>query len=325
MHQQFGRFEYVGPEAKRAVQNDSITHQTCGTSLKSIRSKISRRRTEHQVERAVRETMASKLRQILSPVGSGSVSLVIDSTRKNRLARIRLKNSQHKNALSGKMMCELLDAVETLERSQDVSLVLVQGEGDFFCSGADLSVIEKINGETMCTFMQETTERLRNLKAVSVAVISGGCVGGGTELATACDMRVFASGAIWRCVHPRMGITTGWGGGRRLQSLVGRQHAIDLLCGARKVSDPQELLSLGLATAISPLGKDTETFALERFGSILDMPVAAVRACKGAVNAKSEEEERQIFTSVWGAKDFHEAVARTTEAMHKHQKPSLVG
>ena len=266
--------------------------------------------------------MAAALRNILRPIGAGAVRLSFGEkvgTRKGKLARLTIENAQHKNALTGKMMVDLLDAIEVLEKDDQVSVVTLTGQGDFFCSGADLSVIQKLDGGHMCEFMQETSERLRRLPAISIAVIRGGCVGGGTELATSCDLRVFEADATWRCVHPRMGISPGWGGGRRLTQLVGRSKAIDLLCGSRKLS-ANECEKIGLANAVSPPFTDVEEFALQRFGSFLDLPVAAVHACKRSIDAKSDEEERKVFTSVWGGHDFVEAVAKTVDSLQHHQK-----
>ena len=258
--------------------------------------------------------MLGALRQKLSVVGSGSVSLSFlnhptKASVAGRIGRISINNAQHKNALSGKMMVDLFDCVSTIEKEPDIAMILVVGEGDFFCSGADLSVIKQIEGDVMCRFMQETTLRLRNLDAISIACVRGGCVGGGTELATACDLRVFESNATWRCVHPKMGISPGWGGGRRLHNLLGRSRAIEILCSARKLT-AEECSQIGLVSAICPPNKDLEQFVLERFGSFAENPVDSVRACKRSVCATSDEQEREIFCSVWGGKDFKEAVAR---------------
>jgi enoyl-CoA hydratase/carnithine racemase len=247
------------------------------------------------------------LRSKLAPIGAGKVSLSVTG----RVARITLSQPVHKNAMSGKMMVELLDAVEHLEQNSEVAMVQVTGEGDFFCSGADLSVIEKIEGRVMCEFMMETTSRLRALPAVSVALINGGgCVGGGTELATACDLRLFAPTATWRCVHPKMGISPGWGGGMRLASILGRARAVDVLCNARKFS-AEDCVKLGLCDGVAAPGQDLGEYSLARLSGLMEHSLAGVRACKLALAATCPAEELAAFTSVWGAKDFHDAVARS--------------
>ena len=250
--------------------------------------------------------MAALLRSKLAPIGGGSVSLAI----KGNLARITISQPQYKNAMSGKMMTELLDAVERLERDETVSVVQVTGEGDFFCSGADLSVIREIEGKVMCEFMQETTARLGALPAITVALVNGGgCVGGGTEMATACDIRLFGPKASWRCVHPKMGISPGWGGGRRLASILGRAKAIDVLCNARKLSG-KECLDIGLCDGIAPEGKSLDEYCQEYLSGALGHPAAAVRACKQSIAALSSDDELRAFAAVWGAKDFQAALSR---------------
>jgi len=215
-------------------------------------------------------------------------------SRNGAVAHVELQHAAKKNALSGKMMAEFEVAVSQLERASDVTVVVLKGQGDFFCSGADLSASslfapsqltrtratrcaltgmvagemarrlscapltrktrEKAaphEGKEMCAFMQEVTTRFTRLPCVSVGVIVGGAVGGGTELTTACDHRIFAQGAKWHAVQPRLGISTIWGGGARLVRLVGRSRALRLLAGSEAI-DADEALRIGLADAVVP-------------------------------------------------------------------------
>jgi len=106
-------------------------------------------------------------------------------------------------------------------------------------------------GKDMCAFMQDVTTRFTRLPCISVGVVVGGAVGGGTELTTACDHRIFAQGATWHAVQPRMGLSTGWGGGARLVRLVGRSRALRLLAGSEPI-DADAALRMGLADAVVP-------------------------------------------------------------------------
>ena len=180
---------------------------------------------------------------------------VVDLTLINERATITLDNEAHRNALTPHMMLQLSEAIEELERWDGGRCVVLRGSGGTFCTGADLSAARSYvatpeDGALMCAFMQHWTTRLSDLALVSVAQVEGFAIGGGTELSTATDYRVFASDATWRMVHMRMGVTPGWGGGRRLVKLVGRQHALRLLGTAVPVQ-ATDALAINLADAVA--------------------------------------------------------------------------
>jgi enoyl-CoA hydratase/carnithine racemase len=114
-------------------------------------------------------------------------------------------------------MVQLADHVDRLMTESefgDATCLVVRGEGAFFCSGADLSSASQDlqsaqDGIDMCVLMQSTLHKLRSLPLVSVAAIRGGAVGGGTELALACDMRVMEDSAVFQMVHASMGLSPG--------------------------------------------------------------------------------------------------------------------
>ena len=160
----------------------------------------------------------------------------------------------------------------------------------------------------MAEFMGELLHRLRELPLLSVTAIDGYAIGGGAELATATDFRVFAAGARMAFVHARMGISPGWGGGARLVDLVGRAHALRLLALGTKV-DADGAMALGLCDAVSDEGESAAA-AAERvlLRPALDHASShdALRAIKTAVSAASavprdvRAAEVNAVASVWG-------------------------
>lgn len=174
-----------------------------------------------------------------------------------RTAVLQIHNPSARNALSGKMMAELADAVARLEDPRvhgALNAVILAGTGGWFCAGADLRVAQKQlasndAGTAMSALMVDTLTRFRRLPLVSFAVVEGGAYGGGAELATSCDYRVVEASAIVQFVQARMGVSPGWGGGARLYKLVGRQHALRLLCTATKTS-AEDAVALGLADLV---------------------------------------------------------------------------
>lgn len=152
--------------------------------------------------------------QRISTLGGGDMRLSLGEG--GRVASILIDNEKRKNALSGKMMFEFSNIISQLEQMSNVSVVVIKGQGNFFCSGADLSLVagegslgSAKEGAAMCDLMVDLTTRLAELPAISVASISGGVMGGGTEIISACDHRVMHKDAFYQMVQPKMGITPG--------------------------------------------------------------------------------------------------------------------
>lgn len=229
--------------------------------------------------------------------------------KQGKLAKILISHPEHRNALSGRMMVDFARAVGELEGREDVAAVVLTGDENFFCSGSDLSLISnlasKADGQLMCEFMTDVTTRLSRLPAVSCSVVKGGAYGGGSELTTSTDHRVFHTNAVFRMVHTQMALSTGWGGAARLSRIVPRSDAIQILCGAKPLRGP-ELLKYGIADRVSD---DVDAAVEELLDPYLKADCGAVRSCKRAIiatemtNGPSEaiKMEMEAFVRVWGA------------------------
>jgi ethylmalonyl-CoA/methylmalonyl-CoA decarboxylase len=135
----------------------------------------------------------------------------------SKTAVIEISNPDARNAFSGKMMAELADVVDELEKEEiqsKVTCVVLRGKSRWFCAGADLLVAKeqlssREGGVAMGALMTDTLTRFRRLPLVSVAAIEGGAIGGGAELATACDFRLMDETAFIQFVQSRMGVSPG--------------------------------------------------------------------------------------------------------------------
>lgn len=199
-------------------------------------------------------------------------------------AVIEIHNPSARNALSGKMMAELADIVTRLEDPEvysKLNTVILKGTGGWFCAGADLRVAQKQltsneAGTAMGALMVDTLTRFRRLPLVSFAIIEGGAYGGGAELTTSCDYRLIEGNAIVQFVQARMGVSPGWGGGARLYKLVGRQHALRLLCTAAKTS-PEDAVKLGLADLVFSAEREATDKRMHEFVAPFDQVASGKR------------------------------------------------
>ncbi|XP_053491929.1 ethylmalonyl-CoA decarboxylase isoform X2 [Ictalurus furcatus] len=222
------------------------------------------------------------------------------------------------------MMIELEERVCELESWTEGKGLIVQGAAGTFCSGSDLNAVRAISnpqdGMKMCMFMQNTLTRLLRLPLISVALVEGKALGGGAELATACDFRLMTSDAVIQFVHKHMGLVPGWGGAARLVRIVGSQNALKLLAGAKKV-DPDFGQQIGLVDGVLTVGEGNSLVETERWLSQFTKGSAPVIGAVKKVVLSGRElsldealtTERHVFGTVWGGPANLEALALKTK------------
>jgi enoyl-CoA hydratase len=168
------------------------------------------------------------------------------------------------------MMHELDAALEELRFSDDARvLVLASSLPGFFSAGADIEMLRASQPDykaMFCLFCQETLNKFANTPKVVIAAISGHCVGGGLEIALACDLRLMAddSGKIG-LPEVKLGVLPGTGGTQRLPRVVGASRALDLMITGRLLT-PKEALAIGLVNYVYPkesFARDVQGYAAE--------------------------------------------------------------
>ncbi|XP_067840674.1 ethylmalonyl-CoA decarboxylase [Heptranchias perlo] len=277
--------------------------------LCGLRSQILQQRSMSvysSVYRMNEDDIKGKLQQL----PGGSIDLQKDQ---NGIATLVINHPERMNAFSGTMMLDFRDRVEELEHWTNGKGLILRGADNTFCSGSDLRAVKAISnpedGLRMCMFMQNTMTRLLRLPLISVALVQGKALGGGAEVATACDFRLVTSGSEIRFVHKLMGLVPGWGGATRLIKLIGYRNALKLLSSAQHV-DPETGLKIGLVDEI--LASSDQDSCLEEAQNWLNQYVKGssqvVRAIKNVVvsgRELSQEEslknEKSIFGTLWGS------------------------
>jgi len=163
---------------------------------------------------------------------------------------IRLVSADGTNRLTTERVLALTSSVDAASR--DSRPIILTGNEQFFSAGADLNEIAELTGAEAHRFAQ-MGQRLMKLVDDSpvpvIAAISGYCMGGGLDLALACDLRIAAPNAIFGHRGAALGIITGWGGTQRLSRLVGKSRALQMFAAAEKLHAP-EALRIGLIDRI---------------------------------------------------------------------------
>jgi len=230
---------------------------------------------------------------------------------------LRVNRPDQRNAIDFATMNELEEVLSVLEADEALRVLVLTGGGDTFVSGGDLKDFQQLvtaeDGRRMAERMGAILNRLSCLPVPVIAALNGPAVGGGTEVALACDLRVAAANAYFSFRQVTMGIMTAWGGAPRLLALLGFSRSLHYLLTAERIS-PEQALQMGLVQRVTLEGQAV-VGAVELARQIVAQPPLAVRAIKrtlrqivGVPFADAAAIERQEFGEVWASEDHLEAV-----------------
>jgi len=204
--------------------------------------------------------------------------------KKNRLATITLNRPEKMNALNSQVNSELIHITEDVEMDSAIRVVILTGAGDrAFSSGSDLTELKDIPA---LEFRQrlEAANIIRKASKPIIAMIKGYALGGGLELALACDIRIASEDARLGFPEIRLGWLPGGGGGTQvLPRLVGEGMAMKLILSGRSITAVQAK-EIGLVEEVFPVDRlqsETEKLAEE----IAERPLEVLRLAKEAIRA----------------------------------------
>lgn len=186
---------------------------------------------------------------------------------KDGILTFTIDRLEKRNAVNDEVMDGLKKAIKHIKENRDVRFLVITGAGDkAFCSGGDLSEFHSLKTEEqafgMLSKMGNILYELATLHVPTIALINGTAVGGGCEIATACDFRLIASRAKCGFIQGTLGITTGWGGGTYLfERGLRHDRALKMLIDASPY-DAQTLYDIGWAMRVFEGSKEE---ALQQF------------------------------------------------------------
>jgi enoyl-CoA hydratase len=230
---------------------------------------------------------------------------------------IIISNPGKLNALTHDIMRELRHAVKEVSRDEEVRVVILTGEGDrAFVAGADITEMEKMTTAHILNELPEMQDIVAQLEGVpqpTIARVNGIALGGGTELALACDIRIASENSVFGLPEVKLGIIPGYGGTQRLPRIIGMAKAKELLfTGDQMMAD--EALRMGLINQVVPY--DQLDAAVVRFSEkLLKLPPLSLRFLKEAVNFGMQMDlrsairmESRLFANCFGSDDRVEGV-----------------
>jgi enoyl-CoA hydratase/carnithine racemase len=244
---------------------------------------------------------------------------LVESSRDGHVALLRLNRPEARNALSPELMEELAGELERLDTDPDVRCVVIAGSEKVFAAGADIKAMaERSFAEALRHPAASFWRRLAAIKTPTIAAVSGYALGGGCELALACDMIVAAEGAQFGQPEINLGIIPGGGGTQRLARVLGKQRAMELVLTGERL-DAETASRLGLVNKVTGSGDWLEeAMALAR--AVAEQPPIAARLAKQAVIAAEEtalsaglETERRLYELAMATEDRVEGMRAFVE------------
>ena len=246
------------------------------------------------------------------------------------VATITINRPEALNAFNADVIHEILHALEDVKADENVRVVILTGAGEkAFSAGADIKAMKGMNalkarelsqmGEKLCS-------ALENLEKPVIAAINGYALGGGLEVAMACDIRIASENAKMGQTEINIGLIPGWGGTQRLTRLIGMTKAKELIFTGKMI-DAKTAEQLGLVNMVIPQDKFREAvrqFALE----LAQKAPVAIRVAKALINKGAEISldaaialEREGFGVVASTEDLQEGVS----AFIEKRKPVFKG
>lgn len=210
----------------------------------------------------------------------------------NRLGMITINRPEVRNALSKTVLREIRHAMEDFADNDDVGAVIFTGAGDkAFIAGADITQLVNYTFlDGLAADMQRLYDYIEDYEKPTIAAINGFALGGGNELAMACDIRIAADSARFGLPETNLGVLPGAGGTQRLTRLVGKGRAVELILTGR-IFSADEAFRIGLVTEVVPAAELLETVRATA-DKILAKGPLAVRLGKLVIKNGAETDQR---------------------------------
>ena len=235
--------------------------------------------------------------------------------RRGRVGVITLNRPKQMNALNATLMQELAEALYGLDGDDGVGAIVLTGNDKAFAAGADILAMKDWNFDDVYkdNYITRDWEHIRNIRKPIIAAVAGYALGGGNELAMACDIIIAAENAKFGQPEINVGILPGAGGTQRLPRAVGKAKAMDLALTGRMM-DATEAEKSGLVSRIVALDKLMEE-TLAAALMICSYSQVATRAVKESVNRAFESGlsdgvmfERRLFHALFATEDQKEGM-----------------
>ncbi|MCS7250059.1 MAG: enoyl-CoA hydratase-related protein [candidate division WOR-3 bacterium] len=241
---------------------------------------------------------------------------------------LKINRPQVLNALNTETILELEKAIDLIKENEKIRVLIITGEGKAFVAGADISEMVNFSpfeAERFSCNGHRLLSKIENLDKVVIAAINGYALGGGCEIALACDIRLMAEDAKIGQPEVKLGIIPGFGGNIRLPKICGSGIAKELIFTGEMI-DANEALRIGLVNKIYPREKLLEE-AKNLAKKIITRGPLAIKLAKQAINQslnmsieQAKEWEIKLFALNFSSKEAKEGLKAFLEKREPNWK-----
>jgi enoyl-CoA hydratase len=179
--------------------------------------------------------------------------IIVNEQYEQGVALIRLNRPKELNALNTQLMQELRDALQQLDKNEEVRAIVITGNDQAFAAGADIKQMADKSALDMLMIDQFSTwDQIKRTKKPLIAAVSGFCLGGGCELALTCDMIIASESARFGQPEIKIGVMPGAGGTQRLTRAIGKVRAMEMVLTGRFLS-AEEAYGLRMINKVVPV------------------------------------------------------------------------
>ncbi|WP_296581807.1 enoyl-CoA hydratase/isomerase family protein [Xanthobacter sp.] len=257
----------------------------------------------------------------IPPESSGEDAILIEQ--RNGVGIVTLNRADAINAINVAIRRGLTDACRKFEADPDIRVVLFRGVGGRgFCVGADIKEFRPVDSPIAARRVDGALAYIDAVAALTkptIAAIHGFCLGGGFEIALACDIRIASEDAVFGLPEINLGLIPGGGGTQRLPRLIGAGRALDLMLSGERFK-AEEALRLGVVTRLAPSQDALSEQSLALAEGIAAKSPTAAAYVKEAILAGSDLDlnagialEKTLFSLLLATEDRMEAAAAFRE------------
>ena len=256
-------------------------------------------------------------------MNTASNDLQIESS--DNVLRVTINRPDKRNALSGEVLRSIAEVFASNSSDENLRVAILRGAGDqCFAAGGDLRELSAITthegAAQMAREAKAALDKIRQFPLPVIAALNGDAMGGGAELAVACDFRVAAAHARIGFVQGRLNISTAWGGGIDLMNLVGPSIGLGLLSRGEMLSG-SEAAKIGLVDALARDDQSLDNLVADFIAPILKQAPQVLRAFKALANgvrsgmtrAELNDLETRMFADAWVHQDHWTATRKITD------------